>query len=445
MGNCNSTTNKRKNQTEPSNQAQPSKSRAQPPKEQPTQTNTQPVRAQEETRIKPLKVIAKEKGNIIFNGEFERDKKIEEIYKEYLDPLRDYEISYNNKLLNINSSSKLKDIFNNNIDSIELTIEYTGLDISDNCRNIYESSTRYIGSVLLDTPETFGLVVYNTSTQQTSPFTYSVNSDDILNNFGVFSAFCNANNKLYLSGGEIQSVNSTTEYTRYMVEINLETANRDTIEVTKLPDLNEARSWHSMIFIPDQKIFIVGGTDSQSVEVYDIEKHTMSMDSKMNEKRSECTLCLIDNTYLYAFCGFVLHQSFVNSIERCNLRRSKRTWEMVDIQYENNITFIPSFFAVSYYQDGLLLLGGNENTDEKEQNYVVKIPNTEKANIVISEYHSFDNVAGIYREKLFLPINQYESILLPLVSSNIRVLTMDERNGEITKREYNLAEDSDRY
>jgi hypothetical protein len=182
-------------------------------------------------------------------------------------------------------------------------------------------------------------------------------------------------------------------------------------------------------------------TNKEEAQLY---KENM-IEMKMNEKRSECTLCLINNTYLYAFCGFVLHQSFVNSIERCNLRRSKRTWEMVDIQYENNITFIPSFFAVSYYQDGLLLLGGNENTDEKEQNYVVQIPNTEKPNVVISEHHSFDNVAGIYREKLFLPINQYESILLPLVSSNIRVLTMDERNGEITKREYNLTEDSDRY
>ena len=315
MGNCNSTTNKRKTQTEPSAQAQPSKSRAQAPKEQPTNPKSQQAQAQEEVKIKPLKVIAKEKGSIVFNGEFERDKKIEEIYKEYLDPLRDYEISYNNKLLNINSSSKLRDIFNNNIDSVELTIEYIGLDISDNCRNSYESSTRYIGTLLLDTPEIFGLVVYNTSTQQTSTFNYSVNSDNMFSNFGIFSAFCNANNKIYLSGGEVQSANSNTEYSRHMVEINLETANRDTIEVNKLPDLNEARSWHSMIFVPDQKIFIVGGTDSQTVEVYDTVQHTISIDSKMTEKRNECTLCLINNTYLYAFCGFVLHQSYLNSIE----------------------------------------------------------------------------------------------------------------------------------
>ena len=296
MGNCGSTTDKRKTQNGLTSQSQPSKSRAQPPKGQPVQSKLQQSQAQEEQKIKPLKVIAKEKGNTVFNGEFERDKKIEEIYKEYLDPTRDYEISYNNKLLNINASSKLRDIFNNNIDSVELTIEYTGLDISDNCRNSYESSTRYIGTLQLGEQDTFGLVVYNTSTQQTSSFNYSIGADNVLSNFCIFSAFCNANNKLYLSGGEVQSADGNTEYTRYMVEINLETANKDTIEVNKLPDLNEARSWHSMIFVPDQKIFIVGGTDSQTVEVYDMSQNTINVDSKMNEKRSECTLCLINNT-----------------------------------------------------------------------------------------------------------------------------------------------------
>jgi hypothetical protein len=62
-----------------------------------------------------------------------------------------------------------------------------------------------------------------------------------------------------------------------------------------------------MIYIPPKYIFIVSGT-CNSVEVYDIEKKMINHDSDLNEKRGECSLCCINNSVLYAFCGsFILY------------------------------------------------------------------------------------------------------------------------------------------
>lgn len=441
MGNCGSTSNKRDTQqkTQPVNTVQ--NSRAQPKKEPLSQPQYK-----DEPKTLPLKIVVKEKGETILNGEFDREKKIEEIYSDLnLDPTRDYEVIYDGKPISLKLSSKIKDLFDTKVNTVELSVNYVGLDIADNCRVRYEETTNYIGTLLLDNPELFGLVIYDKNTQKATEFNYSFSSDHILKNFGAFSAFCNANNKIYLSGGEVQTSSSTAENLRHFVEINLETADRENIEVKQLPDLNEARTWHSMLYVPDSKIFIVGGTDSQTVEIYDILTQTIEVDSKMNEKRCECTLCLVNNSYLYVFCGFILHQSYLNSIERCNLRKKSRVWEMVDVEYENNITFNPSFFAVAYNKDNILLLGGNENADDKEKNYLVQIPQNNNSKIVISDYHSFDNVAGVYREKFFMPVNSSESVLIPLVSGDIKLLVMDEKTGQIEKKEYSTVEESDRY
>ncbi len=45
-----------------------------------------------------------------------------------------------------------------------------------------------------------------------------------------------------------------------------------------------------MIFIPKKYIFIVSGRNNKSVELFDIEKNEIKIDSYLNEARSECSL-----------------------------------------------------------------------------------------------------------------------------------------------------------
>ncbi len=43
--------------------------------------------------------------------------------------------------------------------------------------------------------------------------------------------------------------------------------------------------------------------------------------------RIEVNVCLVNNIYLYAFYGFLIHQEYNKIIERCNLLKEERKWE----------------------------------------------------------------------------------------------------------------------
>ena len=128
--------------------------------------------------------------------------------------------------------------------------------------------------------------------------------------------------------------------------------------------------------------------------------------------------------------SFLLHQTFVNTIERCNLGRENRKWEIVNYKLENGIQFNPSFFAVGYLNDDILLFGGNENEEDKNQNYLLKNGDT------LEEFINNENIVGVYREKLFHPINNDSSALIPLLSNNVEVLYLKNSDKTVTKEIY---------
>lgn len=360
------------------------------------------------------------------------DELLKDIFNELnIEKNRDYDLlDKNGEKLNDKLDLKVKDIFHGE-SPIELSVKYKGLEIPKDIKQAYINDSKLIGSLILDNPEYFGLVTLETDTLKTNQLKFNLEENDYLKKFNSFSAFCNGNKKIYLSGGETSTdpANSTTFAD--FIEIDLEQNDPNNLVYRNLPNLNEARTWHSMIFIPKKYVFIVSGTNIKSVELFDTEKNEIKIDSYLNEARSECTLALVNDLYLYAFCGFLLHQTFVNTIERCNLGRENRKWEIVNYKLENGIQFNPSFFAVGYLNDDILLFGGNENEEDKNKNYLLK--NGE----ILEEFYNNENIVGVYREKLFHPINNETSALIPLLSNNVEVCYLKNSNKTVTKEIYN--------
>ena len=344
----------------------------------------------------------------------------------------------NNIKLNERTNLKLKDIFKDSY--IELKLKYVGLNIPKDIKNAYIENNKFIGSFILDNQDYLDIVIVDTSTQKTNLFRYSNEECSELKKFNCFSAICNGKNRLFISGGEIQkdpSLNEKNEILKDFYMIDLLNTKDHEIEPIKLKNLIEPRTWHSMIYVPPKYIFIIGGTNSNTVELYDIDNDEISIDSELCEQRNECTLCLVNNIYLYAFSGFILHHTFINSIERCNLRKELREWEYVDFELKNNINFNPSFFGIGYFgDDKLILLAGNEDPDEKNQNYVYTFKNDGKD--TLEEYSQLNNdFMNIYREKFYIPINEKNSINIPLITNEIQVLYLDSELGQINKVNYN--------
>ena len=121
---------------------------------------------------------------------------------------------------------------------------------------------------------------------------------------------------------------------------------------------------HSMIYIPKKYIYIVGGGTLET-ELYDIEKKSIIIDNKMKEIRNECTLFIMNNSILYAFCGISVDGSFISTVERCNLRQKERIWSYVNYSTADNTLFGECFYVASFFSDSsVLLFAANEKKNK---------------------------------------------------------------------------------
>ena len=349
-------------------------------------------------------------------------------------------------MISLLSNSIIKSAFSLNLkfdrdipEIINMKYSYRGLDIAENSIQAYIDNNIMIGNAIMDNSETFGIITFDNHNKTLNSYHYQRSEYSELIYLNSFTAYCNAKNCLYFSGGEEeQSYETEKNSLRYdeFFCIDLTQLDKDKLVINQLNKLNNARTWHSMIFVPNKYIFIVGGYDTKSVELYDIEEKKLTKDSELNEIRCECTLCLVNNMYLYAFCGFILNNDFNNSIERCNLLKEKRTWENVSPKIEKSIKFIPSFFAISYFKDDeLLLIGGNDSGKDERFDYIYIIGKEEDEKDQIKEYkfEQKENINNIFKDKLFIPTINNKATNIPLiVGGEIKVIILDTQNGEVS-------------
>jgi hypothetical protein len=402
-------------------------------------------------------VGAEYKLNIIdsSNNEYKYTIRGEQILSRILrdtvnfNPNSDFEIEFEN-FKKIKTDKKdiifgdiLREVFDNNIPEI-INMKYIkkGLDIPDNIIQAYIENNKIIGNAIIDNPETFGIITYEANSNKISSYKYKSSDYSILNTFNNFTAYCNARNCLYFSGGENEQSNdldkTSLKYNDFLY-IDLSTLTEDKLNVNELPNLIEARTWHSMIFVPNKYIFIIGGSNTRTVELYDIDEKKLTKDSELNEIRCESTLCLVNNTYLYAFFGFVLHQEYNKNIERCNLLKEKRKWEYVNYQVKEGINLKLSFFGVTYFKENeLLLIGGNDNdNDEKRFDYHYTIAQNEDEKDIITEYDSeLKENSIVFREKLFHPIAENKAINIPtIIGDNIKIFIFESGKINVMKNQ----------
>ena len=339
----------------------------------------------------------------------------------------------------------IEEIYNNNEPEIvKMKYIYKGLDITENAIQSYIENNTIIGNAILDNTETFGIITYDTNNKSLNSFSYKRSEYPELTYLTIFTAYCNAKNCLYFSGGEKEMSYENEEISEkydefFCLDLTELKNNENQLILNQIGKLNEPRTWHSMIYVPNKYIFIVGGSNTKLVELYDIEQKKLTKDSELNEIRCECTLCLVNNMYLYAFCGFIPQKDYNNSIERCNLFKENRSWEKIDTIERCKIKFNPSFFAISYYQNNdLILIGGNDQGEAERADYIYKIAKEENEKDEIEEY-KFDlqDKVSIFKDKLFVPTLDNKAINIPLIiADEIKVVIFDMENGEVNINDF---------
>jgi len=385
--------------------------------------------------------------NLLHEGTFAGDRTLESIAEEFrsqLDPLSEYNYhlvdSVNNVKADLTEQSRalLRDVMPKDLpEGQETSVEvgYAGLEVSRNVRREYADST-YSFAVPRFENGLNSLMLYNKLTQEPLFTFYQDESLSYLKTFNETSAFCNGNNKLFISGGEVRGPTQT--YSNLFVEFDLANISQPN-HLKILPNLINPRAGHSMIFVPPKYVFIVGGSNTKSVEVFDTETNQITHDSNLLEQRFEVSLCCVDNTYLYAICGFVLGGNFVNSFERCNLRARKREWEKVTINFKPNVIFEPSFFTVAFGRaNSIVLIGSREKeTKTESKNYILNL------NQGVNEVDYYPLKCEDYfvsQEKFMLPKDEKTSILLPYLTDGAKVLFFDSDSDELRMVKFEFTE-----
>ena len=363
----------------------------------------------------------------------------------------DFIIEFENNLkigaekINVKLENILIEIFNSDIpEVIDMKYSYKGLNIPENAIEAYRKDNKIIGSAIMDSTDIFGIITYEINTRSLNPYYYQRNEYPELIYFNSFTAYCNAKNCLYFSGGEKEQSyeveEKSAQYNEFIsIDLTKLSSNNDKLEINQLPNLNVPRTWHSMIFVPNKYIFIVGGSNTKTVELYDMEEKKLTKDSELNEERCEATLCLVNNIYLYAFYGFFLHKDYNNSIERCNLLKEERKWEDIYAVEKSALRFKPSFFAISYFKNDLLLIGGNDAGEEERYDYLYKLENEEdkKDEILDYKFESKEKI-NIFKDKFFMPIDNNKAVNIPLsIGGEIKVFILDTQTGKVISYDNN--------
>ena len=183
-------------------------------------------------------------------------------------------------------------------------------------------------------------------------------------NYNNESAYCNGNNHLYISGGE----NKQRVILNNFWDIDLK---NETIE--KIPNLIEPKKNHSMIYLINKIIFIVGGNNKKTF-YYDIEKKEINNWANLNIERTEPALIQF-NDYLYCFENFKRGDNEI-TFEKTNLKENPK-WEIIKPICDEN--FNQKFFGVSKLDnENIIFFGGyiyKENKNDKLMNFKYNITN----------------------------------------------------------------------
>ena len=367
------------------------------------------------------KVNSSEKISYLFNliSKYKKKK-----YSEY-DLLTNEENQDGYVSLSSKLNEEIGSVFPNK-ETVSLKMLYLGLEISLNVKNDYEVTTTLIGEPLFDLGGNIGLLIFH---KYEKSFTSEILKNEKLSKYNHLSSYCNCKNVLYICGGESQENKGTNNrnYISDFTQIDL----FNTESINDMPSLEEPRAWHSMIFIPSKYIFIVGG-DTKVVEIFDIDKKKLTPDSEMNEIRNECTLFCLNDSILYAFSGTAKTGNYLKSIEKCNLRNSKREWMMVE--YKNdNADFQDCFYISCFHQKSsnlIILFAANENENYNYESLLFEVKDgegesTEEEEYSLKIFELEEKFVDVCPEKFFHPISDNTSVLIPLIGNTVTLYSVE--------------------
>jgi len=156
--------------------------------------------------------------------------------------------------------------------------------------------------------------------------------------------------------------------------------------VKKLPSMNTARAYHSLIFSPgNMKLVAIGGENNKTCEEFDLYKGIWTSLPDLNIPRAYIN-CYLNKSgsFIYALFGMkgeITKNNFVDVVEILDLEKKEKGWIKIEYSNKSDINFKNKYVHVFPIEADKLLIVGNCYSRYNYKNFAVydlKIDNITK-------------------------------------------------------------------
>ena len=418
---------------DPNNQKQPTKN--QYPIINPN-NNIQEEKKNNEEEEMSINLIIKENGfvnfkipinnnnnmNNVWEKTYHKNEKIGKVLSDYFKDI------YNSDGNNINIDAQMNYLYNkfNLNDSInELLPDNPNINNNDEESRTfslnYSSSSesdilQFIGKPFYDP---FEILCFSKKEKKFKKLTYSeeiIQKTQIFK-FGITSAYCNGDNHLYISGGE------DSQNFFWDIDLNNNIINNPIM-------MAYPKKLHSMIYIKNFAVFIVGGSNNLETFFYHLDDKKIYNWGRLNILRVEPSLQIIQNK-LYCIDNINSTNNKIHySIEVTDLSVNNGKWKLIRPTLTNNAKnriFTQKLFGVAKSKDNnIIFLGGTLNKDNIRMNFMYNIINN-KIHLSNSKFVGFN-----LKEKTFCPFNsKYDYILTDFPKNKPKIAFFNKKKEKI--------------
>ena len=230
--------------------------------------------------------------------------------------------------------------------------------------------------------------------------------DPIITEFPNGGAYCHYKKFLYFTGGQ-EYIKEAGKLFLSIVKNNI---NQNAI---KLPLMKNNHFNHSMI-ADKEKIYVIGGYDSNKCEVFDIANNKWNEMPDLNSKERQRSMLYIDNNYLYCFMG-LSQNGILDSVERINLENIDAGWSniIIDNCDDINLKFYGAGIIRKNQSNKIYFIGGKKENKKKENVFKRSIYefSFDDCKMVISDFKIENDLIFVENKLYFMDDDDYGNFI----------------------------------
>ena len=137
----------------------------------------------------------------------------------------------------------------------------------------------------------------------------------------------------------------------------------DTNTVVDLPKMKSRRERHAMVYVGDNRVFIIGGDNSKKVTCLNVEYESYDEYPEMKYERKDPSVCYVNNQFLYVFMGYCNDLgSIANNFEKMDvsLDQYEAKWTLLPLNNPHDLKMPKTYSGVVFYDNLFIFLGGSK-------------------------------------------------------------------------------------